>query len=508
MFNGKLFYKTAAFILLLMIPNFLFSQSSPKPKISIFPLENKGKELQIELISENIQKTMEFNLKIINQHNVIPNSLTDYTDYSSDNLWLLYYCEKHNIDDIVFGKALLKPNGSVFIEMSVFNREKAVKTLTKSEKAETINDISKAADKVAIKIMESLCGMQLGFGEVKFINSGEQGKYSVYIDNVFAGENSVDLPKVLIGTRTALIIQERMFGNTIIHDKTISIEEDKTVEIGFSVPGFLEKESSAVSKEEKYIDKNWDSLYSGKNIEKSFNELFKLLSITDYSQTAYGKKKEIEEKFAQWNIKREDNSIFALFDNPMGVSIYSGMNLNLLRYSEVGSSGWSAENNFGPKLGFSILFNMPPYLGFQSELSITTLSVHYKNETTGEIKGADLDLLELPMLLLFKFPPNKVFSIYAGGVLQFRVGYYEYGYIDAGGGCYQKDKDVTLTRLGAAFAGGILFEIPLSTSSYMSFDFRYVRSIVNWTDESFAELYPDYFHMTVGFGFKFKYEKN
>ena len=508
MFNGKLFYKTAAFILLLMIPGVLFSQSSAKPKISIFPLENKEKELPIEVVSQNIQKTVEFNLKIINEHNVIQNSLTDYTDYSSDTLWLLYYCEKHSIDDLIFGKAFIQPDGSVFVEMSVFNREKAAITLTKSETANTVFDMPKAADIVAIKIMESLCGAHLGFGGMKFINRGEQGKYSVYVDNVFAGENIADLPKIVNGSRNVVIIQKRMFGDIKIYDKTIGIAEDKTVEIGFSVPGFLEKEGDSVSREELYIEKNWDNLYAEKNIDKSFNTLFKLLTITDYSQTAYEKKKQIEEKFAQWNAKKEELSFFSLFDNPMGASFFGGINLNLSRYTEVGSSDWSSTNNFNPKLGISIFLNMPPYFGFQSELIISTLSIHYKNETTGEKKGADFELVELPFLLLFKFPPDKVFSVYAGGVLQFRVGYTKYGYIDAGGGSYPKDKDIPLKRLGPAFAAGILFEIPLNTSRYMSFDFRYVRSLQNWTDESFAELYPDYFHMTVGLGLKFKYEKN
>ena len=487
MSNKKLFYKTAVFILLLMIPQFLFSQIGPKPKISIFPLENREKELQIEVISQNIQKTVEFNLKMINKHNVIQNSVTDY---SSDTTWLINYCEKNNLDDLIFGKASIQPNGSVLIEMSVFNREKAATTLTKSEKAETILDIFKAADKLAVEMMDGLSGMHLGFGGIKFINSGEKGKYSVYVDNVFAGENIADLPKVLNGSRSVVITQERMFGNTKIYDKTISIEEEKTVEIGFSVPGFLEKEGDSVSKEEIYIEKNWDSLYSGKNIDKSFDTLFKLLSITDYSKTASEKKKQIEEKFAQWNAKKESMGLkrgLSILDKTFGISLYGAA--SIIHSEDIGYSGIDLSPM--PKFGLAFSVNLSSYFALQTEFAVSIFTELDENNNYSIFENKKFTMFEIPLFIMLRVPPDKVLSIYAGGVFQYH------------GEMYKEFSEPPQKPYNPAFAAGALFQIPLGSLLFFSFDFRYTKPFTSWIDSYYADLSFDFFHLAFGLGVKF-----
>ncbi|MCL2706095.1 MAG: hypothetical protein FWE72_07810, partial [Spirochaetaceae bacterium] len=210
---NKRIFSIQIFFLIFLIPQLLFSQVGQMPKISVFPLENKEKDMQIDIISSNIQKTVEFNLKMINKYNIIQNSVTNY---SSDSLWLSNYCEKNKIDDLLFGKALVKPDGSILIEMSVFNRQKSAISFTKSETAATVLDIFGAADKLAIEMMHSFSGMHLGFGAVRFINSGEKGPYSVYIDTVSIGENIDNLSTVLNGPRKVVITQVRMFGEEIL----------------------------------------------------------------------------------------------------------------------------------------------------------------------------------------------------------------------------------------------------------------------------------------------------
>jgi len=291
------------------------------PKISVFPLENKEKDIQIDIISSNIQKTVEFNLKMINKYNIIQSSVTNY---SSDNLWLSEYCERHKIDDLLFGKALVKSDGSILIEMSVFNKQKGAISFTKSETAATVLDIFNAADKLAIEMMHSFSGMHLGFGAVKFINSGEKGSYSVYIDNVSIGDNIDNLSTVLNGPRKVIITQVRMFGEEILYEQTVNIQEDKTAEVNFSIPGFMGKESSSIARHETIIENSWEDKYLGKKIDKSFNELFKLLNVFDYSQTAIDKRKEVDDKFAEWNAKKKSMGKkrgLSILDKRVGISV-------------------------------------------------------------------------------------------------------------------------------------------------------------------------------------------
>ena len=492
----KRFFCILIFFLILSIPQLLFSQSGRMARVSVFPLENPEKDLQVEVISINIQKTIEFNLKIINKFNIIPNNITDY---SSDIAWLLNYCEKNNIDELIFGKALMQANGSVFIEMSVFNKRKAATTLTKTETADTVLEIFGAADKIAVEMMDSFSGMVMGYGELKFTNSGEKGTYSVYIDNIFAGENINNFSRIVIGQRQIVITQERMFGNIKIFDKAINITEDKITEIIFSIPGFLEKESNSIVKLETYIEKNWDKKYSSKDVEKSFNSLLKLLTITEYSQTAAEKKKEVEEKFAQWNVKKQDmgiNNVLSMLDKPLGISIYGAANVMAPTFNEDGTGKWESNNNFTAKAGVAVSVNFLSYFALRAEFAMVQIDASAKEESTDTKKLTAFNMAEIPLLLLLRVPPDKLLSIYAGGVYQL----YMSG--DKNLKTYGSSDVFSLKSSGQGLVLGALFEIPLSSYVFLSFDIRYTRSLTNWIEDKSAEFFITYFHMGLGLGLK------
>ncbi|MCL2480377.1 MAG: PorT family protein [Spirochaetaceae bacterium] len=481
------------------------------PKISVFPLENKEKDIQIEVISSNIQKTVEFNLKMINKYNIIQSNVANY---SSDNLWLSEYCERNKIDDLIFGKALVQPDGSIFIEMSVFNKQKGAISLTRSETAATVLDIFYAADKLAVEMMHGFSGMHLGFGAVKFINSGDKGSYSVYIDNVAIGENIDNLSTVLNGPRKVIITQVRMFGEEILYDQTINILEDKTTEVNFSIPGFMEKESHSIAKHEKPIEENWDNKYSGKKIDKSFNELFKLLNVFEYSQTAIDKRKEVDEKFAQWNAKKESMGItrgLSILDKRVGISAYGALNIISPSYKDIESypDKGSDNSNITPKAGIALSFNLASRIAIQTEFTATHIFTSYEyNRNDSPLideRVADFGIFEIPVLLVLRVSPDKVFSLYAGGV--FQIHFTNSNMLNIINGDEIEDHLMPFRKNNAAFAAGALFEIPLARSLFMSLDVRYTRTIQNWVDKSagdttYAELFLNCFHIGLGFGVK------
>ncbi len=493
-------------VVFLFIAPCISAQSELKPRISVFPLENPAKDVQIDIISRNVQKTIELNLKMIDKYIIVGHTVAEY---SSEKSWLIDYCEKNSIDDIIFGRAIIEEGGSVFLEMSVFNRQSASITMTKTETAETFFDIFDSSDILAVNMMEGFSGMHLGFGTLKFNNKGESGKYSVYIDEALAGDTIANLPTVLNGERSIKITQNRMFEELVVFDGKVLVLEKKTADVDFSIPGFIEAESAALDKQENYIDKYWQNKYASKKVDKRFDKLLELLATTDYSASAAEKRKDIDEKLAAWQKKKEEWGLttgLSLLDRKGSASIFAGMAIMSPDYEQEGSPGWEPVISVNPKLGASLSYNITNSFAIQPEITFSHVWADIENENILMQQGAEFDLLEFPVLFLYRLP-GKVMSIYGATIYQLRT---SEGFVyteDMATGSYYEmmnEDNKYIERSGFALGGGIQVEIPLN-KNFMKFDFRYVRSLTSWIVDNNDDnsMYLDYFHMTFGYGIKF-----
>ena len=155
-----------------------YSQDSLKPRIAVFPLMNPSEDVQVEIISENVRKTAELTLKMIDRYEVIE---TEVKKYDGNSEWFNSYSVENSIDSIIFGKADIKEDGSIILEMSAYSRGDNSVTMTENETAETVFDIFDASDRLLVSMMETFSGMEhIGFGSVQFINKGEK-ENTVYI---------------------------------------------------------------------------------------------------------------------------------------------------------------------------------------------------------------------------------------------------------------------------------------------------------------------------------------
>ena len=90
------------FIILFSAVSAGFSQESLKPRITVFPLINPASDNQVDIISDNVKKTAELTLKMIDRYEVVDLQLKDYE--TSDE-WFSRFTEENSIDSIIFGKA-------------------------------------------------------------------------------------------------------------------------------------------------------------------------------------------------------------------------------------------------------------------------------------------------------------------------------------------------------------------------------------------------------------------
>ena len=287
----------ALLLMMFLLPLHTFAQNSLKPRITVFPLENPSSDVQIDIISHNVKNTAELNLKMLDKYNVISVGEESH-DMSSGGL--ISFCEKNSIDNVLFGKSVLQPDGSVDLEMSVFSREEGKVTLTENEKADTLFDIFAASDRLVVALMQSFSGTHMGFGSIVLKNAGSKGLCQVYIDDIYIGENIEKISKILNGKRIIKIKQERMFGEYIVKEDKILVIEDETTFIEFDIPGFLDEELDAVAEHEKVLDKYISDKSKEKKVNKAFDSLGELLAVTDYSDAAENKKEEIAFRRTAW----------------------------------------------------------------------------------------------------------------------------------------------------------------------------------------------------------------
>ena len=479
----------------------VFPQDALKPRIAVFPLINPASDNQVDIISDNVKKTAELTLKMIDRYEVVDLSVKDY---ENSNEWFSRYTVENSIDSIIFGKADMKEDGSVLLEMSVFSRADNSITMSESETAETVFDIFDASDSLLVSMMESFSGMEhIGFGSLNFINSGEEGKYSLFIDNVLVGENTENLPKVLNGDRVIRIEQSRMFGNYVVHEETFFLKEGDVKDFEFSIPGFTAEELSKIQSFENYIDENWEKKYSSKKIDKNFTKLEELFLLTDYSSSAEEKKTALLKKRDEWQIQKQKWGIqkgLSILDKRLGFAGFYGMNMSIPGFTTDDPDA-EQSNEIGQRYGASVSFNILKHLALQAEYNFTEYRA--KIERLSTIDTFTVEMREIPVILLLRMP-NKVMSAYGGISFLEKIGSAVREIEDISTGDItetdETDYDMVKTN-GTAFICGALFEIPMNMT-YLMFDFRYFQAFDNWSKDLTEELVPKYFSASVGLGFK------
>ena len=492
---------TFVFLIFFAIIYSVYSQDTLKPRIAVFPLMNPTEDVQVEIISENVRKTAELTLKMIDRYEVVE---TDVKKYDGNSEWFSSYSVENSIDSIIFGKADMREDGSILLEMSAYSRGDNSVTMTENETAETVFDIFDASDRLLVSMMESFSGMEhIGFGSVQIINKGEKGKYSVYIDNVPVEDNTEELPKILNGERILRIEQNRMLGPYIVKEESFFLNENEKKVLEFSIPGLTDAELLEITPLENYIDKNWENKYSSKKIDKNFEKLEELFAVTGYSTSADGKKNAVLEKKKEWQLQKQNWGIekgLSILDKKLGIAGFGGANMSIPGFTAVDSA--EQKNEVGKKYGVSVSYNILNYIALQAEYNFTEYRAKIERETT--IDTYTIELNEIPVMLLFRMP-NKVMSAYAGISFLNKIGDMDIEIEDIATGdiiTMQESNDEMVKTDGRALIFGALFEIPINRS-FLMFDFRYTSGFDDWARNTDEEIIPKYFSMAIGYGFKF-----
>ncbi len=286
----------------------------PKPRIGIISMINTTKDTRYDIICSTVTETISITLKLIGKYRV--ESISGINPYKETLRDAQRYAKEKKLDNMIFGKAYLNRDKNIVFEMSLYDKKKNKITITERAVAKSIFDIFNASDQLASNLVGRFSGYHIGFGVIQLKNNGEQGDFSVYIDNNFIAKNSFNIKKVLNGNRLVEIRQKRMLGEVTIFRKELDVKEDSTYNIGFSIPYLTEKEKQYLDGIKKKIRKEWNNGKDSETINRLFTKVLNLLDDISYSKAIKKEKDNFEELFAEYRIKENRRDIKDSFFTP------------------------------------------------------------------------------------------------------------------------------------------------------------------------------------------------
>ncbi len=279
------------FFLLSVISAVSAQQQAEKTRVALIPISFSSDDQYLSVASKTVDSTLGLVLGMSGRYEVVHET----TGRVPENLFM--YCEKNAVPNVIYGKSFYTDDGKIAFELSVYNMEKKGNTITKKETAESVLDVFSTADSLTLSLAESFSGMRMAFGSVRLVSIGDRGAYRVRIgESVIVPEAEI-IDKVLAGKRDIEIIQERMFGPYTVVTYQIEILENTREDVVFFIPGFTSEEGKHIQAKEEEIRKSLDTMFKKAGKEKAleiYNELIeKDLAVTDYSESAAEKRKEL-----------------------------------------------------------------------------------------------------------------------------------------------------------------------------------------------------------------------
>ena len=250
-----------------------------KPRVGIIPMINTEKDEQYNPICETIDDTVILNINLLRRYTV---SKTTRIDPFRDPQILRKYSEKKRLDNLVFGKLFLNMRGEIVLQMSVYDKIKDRITITTEEKAKNIFEVFDTANRLVNSVVSEFSKMHIGFGNIILENLGEHGYFSVFMDNEYIGENISEVKKILNGSHTIEVHQDRMFGHEVIYSEDIWVYEDTVSKVSFSIPYLLEKERVELERLEGTIKEFQDKKGEKQRVVRCFDEVLGLLEDVSY----------------------------------------------------------------------------------------------------------------------------------------------------------------------------------------------------------------------------------
>jgi hypothetical protein len=237
-----------ACILLLVVLAPAFAVDDYRTRIAVAPMENRTQEARFDSVCRTVTETVALVFRLMGRYLVVesdddPALLS--VDTSSDAA-LANFAESSKYDEVLLGSASKDDAGVLTFKLSLFSRADGKIKYEATSTASSILDVFDAADEITVGLLSQVSNIHIGFGVIEVKTSSGKGAYAVYLNDAKIRNPKTMLGKVLNGTYTITIHQNRLLGDTEIFRKEIKVFEDQTTAVSFSIPVATPEEKAFV----------------------------------------------------------------------------------------------------------------------------------------------------------------------------------------------------------------------------------------------------------------------
>lgn len=253
------------------VPTQASAQMQTRPRVGVAPLQ-RDPDPRIEAAADSVATTIELALSQLNRYHVRP--IPAFRPARAADMI-------GTLDFVVYG-SVRDDAGTIEVELSVWSRADMRATDTITTRIESVLELFDKTDEAAIALLEAFSGEVIRIGTVRFVNTGSPGSFRVVIDGVALPEGTEEA-QTLVGTRSVVILQDRMLGEQVISERTITVTERRTAPYEFAIPLITARERAALNAIEEDILDKWDDPAAVTMVEQQFARISQLLSDVSYS---------------------------------------------------------------------------------------------------------------------------------------------------------------------------------------------------------------------------------
>lgn len=247
-------------ILLLAVVGSLFPVEDYRTRIAVAPMRNNTGDPQYNAVCNTVTDTVSLVIRFLQNYLVIDqedNPQLASLDIGNQEA-IGGFCDANKYDEILYGSADLREGGGFVFRLQVFNNaDKATKT-REEVVAESMLDVFDAADQITARIISRISNVHIGFGSIQLNLEGSESEYTVYLDGHKVRNPRQLFKKVLNGSYSLAIHQDRILGDTVIFEKQIDVFEDRPTVVNFSIPPASAEEKQFVEQKKQEVLANAD----------------------------------------------------------------------------------------------------------------------------------------------------------------------------------------------------------------------------------------------------------